>query len=363
MSELMRPPELSVQTWLNTQSELSLQALHGKVVALFSFQMLCPGCVQHSLPQANRIHAFFDHEDVAVIGLHTVFEHHDANTEAVLSAFLYENRIVFPVGIDMPSTDGSPFPQTMNAYAPTDNLTLMVMGSYNEREMDHVTFQGGAGTNVLGEFTTRSSGFGDTKVAGLIRLHDDGKHKLHLNAGISIPTGSITEDDQILTPKGAITTVRLPYPMQLGSGTWDLEPGITYNGYSSNWGWGAQARASIRLGENSEDYALGDRYEATAWFSYLFSHSLSSSLRIKGVTQDRIDGRDLRIIGPVQTAQTDFQGGDRVDLLWGVNFLAKEGSLKGHRFALEAGFPVFQNLNGPQLETEYTLTGGWQKVF
>lgn len=248
-------------------------------------------------------------------------------------------------------------------YAPTDNITLMVMGMYSKREMDHVTFQGPTGTTVLGNFTTRSSGFGDTKVAGLIRLHDDGKHKIHLNAGISIPTGSINEEDQVLTPTGATATVRLPYPMQLGSDTWDLEPGITYRGFSSDWGWGAQAKASIRLGENSEDYALGDRYEATAWFSYLFSNSVSTSLRIKGTTQDRIDGRDTRIVGPVQTAQTDFQGGDRIDLLAGVNFLVTEGVFKGHRFALEAGAPIYQDLNGPQLETDLLITGGWQKVF
>lgn len=127
MAEQMRPPELSVQNWLNTESKLTLQALHGKVVALFAFQMLCPGCVQHSLPQANRIHAFFDHKDVAVVGLHTVFEHHDANTEAVLRAFLHENRIVFPVGIDMPSIDSSPFPQTMSAYQMQGTPTLILI--------------------------------------------------------------------------------------------------------------------------------------------------------------------------------------------------------------------------------------------
>ncbi len=248
-------------------------------------------------------------------------------------------------------------------YAPTDNVTLMVVGSYNEREMDHVTFQGSTGTNVLGKFTTRSSGFGDTKVAGLIKLYDNGRHKLHLNAGISIPTGSITEEDEILTPAGGRAIVRLPYPMQLGSGTWDLEPGITYGGFSSGWGWGVQARANIRLGENSEDYRLGDRYEGTAWISYLFSNSISSSFRIKGITQDRIDGRDPRILGPVQTAQTEFQGGDRVDLLWGVNFFGTEGFLNGHRLAIEAGFPVYQDLNGPQLETKFSLSGGWQKIF
>jgi hypothetical protein len=248
-------------------------------------------------------------------------------------------------------------------YAPSDNVTLMVMGMYGTRDMDHITFQGGMGTTELGEFTTRSSDFGDTKVAALIRLHDDETHKLHFNAGISIPTGSITEEDQILTPMGGTPTVRLPYPMQLGSGTWDLEPGITYNGFGHKWAWGAQARASIRLGDNSENYSLGDRYEGTAWLSYLFTDAVSASFRVKGATQGTIEGADPLIVAPVQTAQTDFQGGERIDLLGGLNFLVTDGFLKGHRLAVEAGFPVYQNLNGPQLETDFVLTVGWQKAF
>ena len=36
--------------------------------------------------------------------------------------------------------------------------------------------------------------------------------------------------------------------------------------------------------------------------------------------------------------------------------------LPSHRLAAEFGFPVHQNLNGPQMETDYTLTLGWQKT-
>ncbi len=127
MAELITPPELNVQTWLNTENALSLETLRGKVVAVFAFQMLCPGCVQHSLPQANRVHALFNREDVTVIGLHTVFEHHKANTEEMLKAFMHENRITFPIGIDMPSVDGSPFPQTMSAYRMQGTPTLLLI--------------------------------------------------------------------------------------------------------------------------------------------------------------------------------------------------------------------------------------------
>lgn len=120
-------PELQVQSWLNTASALSLDALRGKVVAIYAFQLLCPGCVQHSLPQASRVHALFDREDVVVIGLHTLFEHHEAVTAETLKAFVHENRIEFPVGIDMPSAGSSPLPETMSTYQMSGTPTLILV--------------------------------------------------------------------------------------------------------------------------------------------------------------------------------------------------------------------------------------------
>ena len=55
----------------------------------------------------------------------------------------------------------------MGMYAPTDWLTLMAMGSYIEKEMEHITFAGPAGTTRLGTFTTRSEGIGDTKLSAI----------------------------------------------------------------------------------------------------------------------------------------------------------------------------------------------------
>lgn len=43
-------------------------------------------------------------------------------------------------------------------YAPSERITLMAMVPYLEKEMDHVTFQGAAGTTQLGTFTTETSG-------------------------------------------------------------------------------------------------------------------------------------------------------------------------------------------------------------
>ena len=249
-------------------------------------------------------------------------------------------------------------------YAPTDWLTLMLMTSYLKKDMDHITYMGPAGTTVRGGFTTRSSGFGDTKLSGLIRLYDDGTHHFHLNAGISFPTGSISEEDDVLAPTGATPTLNLPYPMQLGSGTYDFLPGITYTGTSGNKAWGTQYTGVIRLeDENHKDYSLGDEHRITAWASYSWKPWISSSIRIAGQTIDKIDGQNPDIVAPVQTADPDNQGGERVDLLLGVNLLGQEGALSGHRVAFEFGAPVYQDLNGPQLETDWVFTLGYQKAF
>ncbi|MEO1136368.1 MAG: transporter [Pseudomonadota bacterium] len=252
-------------------------------------------------------------------------------------------------------------------YAPTDWLTLMAMGTLVDNGMDHVTYQGAMGTTVLGEFRTGSFGFGDTKVAGLVRLmnRDVGsvRHHAHLNAGLSLPTGSITETDQILTPMGATPTPRLPYPMQLGSGTFDFQPGVTYTGSGEQFSWGAQYLATFRAGTNDEGYSLGDKHEATAWAQWGPAPWFAFSGRLAFRAQDPIDGIDPVIVAPVQTANPDFQGGDRLDVGVGVNFAGQQGVIKGHRLAVEMLFPVHQDLNGPQLETDWTLTLGWQKAF
>ena len=248
-------------------------------------------------------------------------------------------------------------------YAPRDWLTLMAMGSYVRKEMDHITFQGGAGTNVLGGFTTKSDGFGDTKLTGLIRLYEKDGHHVHLNAGISLPTGSITQSDDVLTPMNTRPRLRLPYAMQLGSGTFDFLPGVTYTGGHGDLGWGAQASGTVRLGENDEDYSFGDVARLTVWGAYSWADWLSTSLRLSGEHEGRIDGSDAAIVAPVQTANPAFYGGERVALAAGVNLLGSDGGLQGHRLGLEVEVPVYQNLNGPQMDRDWTVSVGWQKAF
>ena len=125
--ELKTAPELQTTDWLNAPQEITLASLRGKIVMLEAFQMLCPGCVTHGLPQAQRVSQAFSPDDVAVIGLHTVFEHHLAQgTKEALEAFLHEYKINFPVGIDTPTAGGGT-PRTMTEYQMQGTPTLILI--------------------------------------------------------------------------------------------------------------------------------------------------------------------------------------------------------------------------------------------
>lgn len=124
-------PELQTSGWLNTTRPPTLASLRGKVVVLHTFQIFCPGCVQVGIPQAQRISQEFDSNQVAVIGLHTVFEHHAVMGRDALEVFVHEYRLRFPIGIDKydGEPDGEPkgVPLTMRAYQMQGTPTLILI--------------------------------------------------------------------------------------------------------------------------------------------------------------------------------------------------------------------------------------------
>lgn len=240
-------------------------------------------------------------------------------------------------------------------FAPSDRITLMGMVPFASVDMDHVTGMGGA-------FTTESSGLGDLTAQAMVTLYDRHRMKVHANAGVSLPTGSIDESD--VTPASGGQEVRLPYPMQVGSGTFDLMPGITWLWQNDSWSSGAQASGVIRLGENGNGYTLGNVGSATMWGARQFSPWLSGSIRLAGRTWDKIDGADPSLNSAmVPTADPRNAGGNRLDALLGINFEVRKGSLKGQRLAIEAGVPLYQSVNGIQLESDWMITAGWQYAF
>jgi peroxiredoxin len=127
---------LSTSKWFNTPQSFTLSELRGKVVVLFAFQMLCPGCVTRSIPQAIKMHEILSKSEVAVVGIHTVFEHHSVMTEDALEVFIHEYRILFPVAADKPSLE-SDIPQTMQALNLQGTPSIIVLDRQGHIRLNH----------------------------------------------------------------------------------------------------------------------------------------------------------------------------------------------------------------------------------
>ncbi len=286
----------------------------------------------------------------------------DISTDEIVTSVA--NRFGMP-----PTLRVTPTNMTMNMhmigvmYAPSDWMTLMIMGMYNTRSMDHITYQGMMGTTQLGNFTTETSGLGDLKIAALFNLKKGETHNLLGKVGFNLPLGSIDNVGTILTPTNMNPEVRSPYPMQLGSGSVELNPAVTYLGKTEKISWGAQIGTTVRLNDNSEDYKLGSEVSLTSWIAYPIVKSMSASARLAYSNKGEISGIDANIALPVQTANPDFQGGTRVDAAFGVNFIGQNGFIKNQRLAIEYALPISQDLNGPQLGVSRNLVIGWQYAF
>jgi hypothetical protein len=244
-------------------------------------------------------------------------------------------------------------------YAPTDWVTLMVMPQWMTMEMTMAPLEGapaaGGHGGHMGSHDT--DGLGDTILGGLVKLSAGPGHHLHTGLMFSAPTGSVDEKNA----DGSFTH----YHMQLGSGTWDFLPSLTYSGREGPWSWGAQMSGVIRMeDENESGFRFGNLFQATAWGSYRFTSWLSASVRVLHTQQGIIEGHyngDHQHHSP-----PDLQGnyGGRFwDVGFGVNTVVPSGPFKGHRLSAEWLEPVSDDPNGYQLERDGTLYVNWSKAF
>ncbi|MDN3594127.1 transporter [Zunongwangia endophytica] len=240
-------------------------------------------------------------------------------------------------------------------YAPSDYFTLMVMANVIENDMQLI--------NKMGKsFTTSSSGFGDLKLSGMFKVYDQNQQSIHLTAGLSIPTGSIDQKD--VTPMSAPMEMPLPYPMQIGSGTWDPKLAVTYLLQGQVLSFGSQVNGVLRLGENDHDYRFGNQLSWNNWIAAKLLNSLSVSARVEAKTVGEIDG-SYEELNPmmVTTANTQNQGCQYLNSAFGANFYIPKGAFKNVRLGVEYTLPIYQDLNGIQLKNDGSWTLGLQYSF
>ena len=281
-------------------------------------------------------------------------------------------------------------------FAPHDFVTLMAMTSYRSNFMeiegahDHAT---GGHDHAVGLHEMESGGLDDLRLSALFPLLNRSNLDLFLKAGISIPTGSIAVEGT----HGGTEEVVLPYPMQLGSGSFELMPAATIATTQGNWSFGLQARAAIPLNENNRGYKLGTSIGTTVWGARKLNNWLSVSVRGSFLNWGNLSGRDTAFdpkgemkaaqnhhdttehdhhhAAPMETTDIHYlaptmdpnlRGGTRGNVAAGVNFIVPDrvgGILAGQRLAVEFQMPVYENLDGPQMTLGWTIVAGWQYTF
>ncbi len=243
-------------------------------------------------------------------------------------------------------------------YAPTDKITIMAMANYIENDMNLQMMMMGMTRN----FSTKSSGLGDVSLSALYSIFNSNKKNLHAQVGVSIPTGSIEAKDA--TPMSMGEDIQLPYPMQLGTGSWGTKLGLTYQWHGTTSSFGAQLNSHINLNDNDQDFRFGNHYQATTWVAAKANDWLSASFRLNGQLVDEIKGKS-DMVNPmmVSTADTTNSGGLYIHYGFGVNLLQPKGTLKGLRFGAEILLPLYQDVNGFQLDQSYTANLGVQYAF
>ena len=200
------------------------------------------------------------------------------------------------------------------------------------------------------------TGLGDVEASALFGLFRWLGMRLHLGLGVIFPTGSTDVRDDTGAP--------LPYTMQLGSGTFGVEPSVTWVGQRDAWSWGAQALGVVRFGTNAQGYRLGNRLDVNLWGARRLLPWASVSARLEAKDTGAITGADRRL--PAMAAKmmptadpADF-GGATLDAWLGLNLRVPSGLLARNRLAVEVGLPVYQDLAGPQMTRGWSVAVAWQ---
>ncbi|MCI0466338.1 MAG: alpha-amylase [Beijerinckiaceae bacterium] len=235
-------------------------------------------------------------------------------------------------------------------YGVTKDFEMILNLGMVEKNLNALVFRGTAGITQLGNNYPGTASLVDTVLSGIYRVYQDDIHRVHVGLGFSFPTGSNDNTfADFLLPNGTRRNIRGFYGMQLGTGTFDILPGAAYAGYLGPWSWGVSYRGRLPLGQNPQGYLWGDLHEFNGWAGYTWIAGLTTTFRVNGSTQGPIRGFDPQINGPAVPANPLFYGGQRVELFGGASISGKFIGLENATILVEAGLPVYQNLNGPQI--------------
>ena len=241
-----------------------------------------------------------------------------------------------------------------------ENITLYIMPMWVVNTMESTTYMNsGMGSMPMGTMRRSNGGFADLPFGGLWRLKKNSNGELIANIGVSAPTGDI--DNQTTNPMNGMP-MEFPYAMRTGAGHWRALPGLTYKRIEDNGSIGVQFQSAIALDKNGEGYSVGDEYRLSAWKTKLIDDEqrLAFSARIESLWRGSIQGVDSDLMmGMSPVANASFSGGNWINLGLGGIYTLDSGA----RLNLEFGIPLYQHVEGIQMEQDWSLAASWSKSF
>lgn len=175
-----------------------------------------------------------------------------------------------------------------------------------------------------------------------------GTSRISAIAGLELPTGDDNARDSLgLLPKG----------IQLGSGSVDVIAGGTYTLQTLNYEIDADLRYIFN--QEANDFEFGDifkynfAYQKRIWPSILPDKGIYSQwnavLELNGMLERKSESRGSEVAS---------SGGNTIFLSPGIQFVSKRSV-----YEFSFLYPVVQNLNGSQLETDYSLALSYRYIF
>jgi hypothetical protein len=255
----------------------------------------------------------------------------------------------------------------MAMYGINDKLTLMTMIHYQNIGMHMDMFasdghnHGGVAVNANVNPHLYSSGIGDTKIYVLYQAFSKNGHKILGNVGLSLPTGSIHKKGEI---NSMYSNSQMPYQMQMGSGTVDFLPSLSYLLDKNNISFGTQVAGNIRSYKNALNYQLGNEYTLTTWLGYRWFSFLGSSIRFEGITTEKITGFDAQLYAFTEpSTNVSNYGGQKLNGFVGLNYYFNRGWIKNSSVSTEFGLPLYQNFNGIQMQNKFQWLAAFNMAF
>ena len=188
--------------------------------------------------------------------------------------------------------------------------------------------------------TSHSRDFGDARVVGRwMGLSDD--RSIGLQAGLKLPTGPFHDTFQ----SGPQAGEPVDRGLQPGTGTTDLLAGaFNFGSLSRDWDYFAEGLLQVPL-NSREDFKPGAGLNVNAGFRYMSFESVVPQVQLNVRSEKRESGAQ---------ADVENSGATLVYLSPGITWHVT------HDFHAYAFFqvPVYQRVNGLQLEPRYTVSVG-----